>query len=160
MTNHLKIDIAGHPFLIGMSEHHIRLLTDYAIRTHFAADQIIFREGETADRFYLIEQGEVVLEAAGTGDQQVVIDTVGDGGLLGRSWLVPPYVWHFTARATKPTSAFFFYGAILREYCEKDQTLGFEIFKRMAESNDLSTAIRRARFLKAYSESDTKRTIE
>lgn len=155
MTNHLKIDIAGHPFLIGMREDHIRLLTDCAIRTHFAADQIIFREGETADRFYLIEQGEVVLEAAGTGDQQVVIDTVGDGGLLGRSWLVPPYIWHFTARATKPTSAIFFYGTILREYCEKDQTLGFEIFKRMAESDDASTAIRRARFLKAYSEGDT-----
>jgi len=29
-------------------------------------------------------------------------------------------------------SANFFYGTILREYCEKDHSLGFELFKRMS----------------------------
>lgn len=153
MTHHLEADIAGHPFLIGLSEHHIRLLADCAIRTHFDADQIIFREGETANRFYLIEEGEVVLEASGPSDQQVVIDTVGDGGLLGWSWLFPPYVWHFTARATELTSAIFFYGTVLREYCEKDHTLGFDLFKRMSEVMTHRLQLARTRLLKVYSES-------
>jgi hypothetical protein len=30
------------------------------------------------------------------------------------------------------TDAIFFYGTILREYCEKDHSLGFELFKRMS----------------------------
>ena len=27
----------------------------------------------------------------------------------------------------------FFYGTILREYCDKDSALGYELFKRMSE---------------------------
>ncbi len=61
--------------------------------------------------------------------ETVVIDTIGDGDLIGWSWLFPPYVWHFTARATQPTAAIFFYGTVLREYCERDHTLGFELLK-------------------------------
>ena len=129
----LEADVAAHPFLIGVGEHQIRLLADCAIRTHFEKDQVIFREGETANRFYLIERGEVVLEASAPSREQVAIDVVRDNDLLGWSWLFPPYVWHFSARATEPTSAIFFYGTVLREYCEQDHALGYELFKRMSE---------------------------
>jgi CRP/FNR family cyclic AMP-dependent transcriptional regulator len=150
----LAKDVAAHPFLIGMSEHHVRLLADCAIRTHFAADQIIFREGESANRFYLIEQGEVVLEAQSGGDKPVIIETIRDGDLLGWSWLFPPYVWHFSARATKPTTAIFFYGTVLREYCEKDTSLGFELFKRMSEVMTRRLQLARTRLLNTYSKSE------
>jgi CRP-like cAMP-binding protein len=69
---------AAHPFLLGLNEHHIHLPADCAIRIHFDADQIIFREGETANRFYLIESGKVALESS-TGDEVVRIDEVGAG---------------------------------------------------------------------------------
>lgn len=156
----LEAAVAAHPFLIAVSEHHIRLLADCAIRTHFEPGQVIFREGETANRFYLIERGEVVLEAAGAGDKQVVIETIRDGDLVGWSWLFPPYVWHFSARATKPTSAIFFYGTILREYCEKDHTLGFELFKRMSEVMTRRLQVARTRLLQAYAESEASGSKE
>src|SRR5207248_509808 len=98
---------------------------------HFKKGQIILREGELANRFYLIESGKVALESGeGFGDP-VAIETIGSGDLLGWSWMFPPYVWHFTARAVEPVSALFFYGTILREYCERDNSLGYELFKRM-----------------------------
>ena len=147
----LEAAVAAHPFLLGINEHHIRLLADCAIRTHFEGGQMIFREGETANRFYLIEQGEVVLEATGAGDREIIIETVGKGDLLGWSWLFPPYAWHFSARATKPTSAIFFYGTVLREYCEKDHSLGFELFKRMSEVMTRRLQSARGRLLAAYS---------
>ncbi len=127
----LEADVAAHPFLIGMSEHHIRLLADCAMRSHFEAGHIIFREGETANRFYLIEHGKVVLESSTLGEP-IRIEEIGDGDLLGWSWLFPPYAWHFTARAVVHTTAIFFYGTVLREYSEKDHSLGFELFKRMS----------------------------
>jgi hypothetical protein len=46
--------------------------------------------------------------------------------------MFPPYAWQFSARAVEPTAAIFFYGTILREYCEKDHSLGYELFKRMS----------------------------
>jgi CRP-like cAMP-binding protein len=127
----LEAQVAAHPFLIGMSEHHIHLLADCAMRSHFEAGHVIFREGETANRFYLIERGKVALESSTLGEP-VRIEEIGDGDLLGWSWLFPPYAWHFTARSLEHTSAIFFYGTVLREYCEKDNTLGFELFKRMS----------------------------
>jgi CRP/FNR family transcriptional regulator, cyclic AMP receptor protein len=128
----LEAKVAAHPFLMGLGSHHTRLLADCAMRSQFTAGQLIFRKGETANRFYLIERGKVALESS-VGDVVVQIDEVGAGDLLGWSWIFPPYVWHFDARAIESTTAIFFYGTILREYCEADQALGFELFKRMSE---------------------------
>jgi CRP/FNR family cyclic AMP-dependent transcriptional regulator len=127
----LETQVAANPFFIGMSEHHIRLLADCAMRSHFKAGQVIFREGESANRFYVIEHGKVALESSTLGEP-VRIEEIGDGDLLGWSWLFPPYAWHFGARALEDTTAIFFYGTVLRDYCEKDNSLGFELFKRMS----------------------------
>ncbi|MEY2562231.1 MAG: hypothetical protein QOH88_424 [Verrucomicrobiota bacterium] len=129
----LNADIAAHPFLLGLNEHHVRLLADCATRVGFQPNHVVFREGETANRFYLIERGEVVLETNTAAGKTVLIDRIGNGDLLGWSWLFPPHVWHFTARASEATTAIFFYGTILREYCEKDHTLGYALLKRMSE---------------------------
>ena len=82
--------------------------------------------------------------------ESVAIDTVRNGELLGWSWLFPPYVWHFTARATKPTTALFFYGTVLREYCEKDHTLGYKLLKRMSEVMTRRLQLARGKLLKTY----------
>jgi CRP/FNR family transcriptional regulator, cyclic AMP receptor protein len=124
--------VAFHPFLAGMNRTQLALLTDCAIAAHFAPGQIILREGEMANRFYLIESGKVVLESGEDFGEPVIVETIGAGDLLGWSWMFPPHVWHFTARAVERTEAIFFYGTILREYCERDPSLGYELFKRMA----------------------------
>ena len=124
--------VALHPFLAGMNRSQLTLLTDCAMKVHFSPGQLIFREGELANRFYLIETGKVILESSARFGDPVIIDKVGAGDLLGWSWMFPPYVWQFTARAAEPTSAIFFYGTILREYCERDHSLGYELFKRMS----------------------------
>ena len=128
----LEAEVAAHPYLVGISPHHIRLLADCAMRAQFTAGQVIFRKGETANRFYLIESGKVALESS-AGNEVVRIGEVGAGDLLGWSWIFPPYLWHFDARAVEPTTAIFLYGTILREYCEADPALGYELFKRMSE---------------------------
>jgi CRP/FNR family cyclic AMP-dependent transcriptional regulator len=51
-----------HPFLAGMTPAHLRLLGASATETHFAAGDIIFREGDAADRFYLLQRGEIALQ--------------------------------------------------------------------------------------------------
>jgi CRP-like cAMP-binding protein len=41
-------------------------------------------------------------------------------------------LWHFDALALEPTETIFLYGTPLREECETDHELGYELFKRMA----------------------------
>jgi CRP/FNR family transcriptional regulator, cyclic AMP receptor protein len=130
-TESMATRVALHPFLAGMSRNHLALLTDCAIPVRFKKGQTILREGEMANRFYLIESGRVILESGEGFGEPVVVESIGAGDLLGWSWMFPPYVWHFTARAAESTSAIFFYGTILREYCEKDHSLGYELLKRI-----------------------------
>jgi CRP/FNR family transcriptional regulator, cyclic AMP receptor protein len=113
-TEPLATRVALHPFLAGMNPTQLALLTDCAMATHFNAGETILREGAFANRFYLIETGKVVLESAGNFRGPLVIETIGSGDLLGWSWMFPPFVWQFTARAIEPATVMFFYGTILR----------------------------------------------
>ncbi len=128
----LATRVALHPVLAGMNHTQLTLLTDCAVARHFNTGQTILREGDFANGFYLIETGSVALGSEAGFGESIVIQTIGAGDLLGWSWMFPPYVWQFTARAVEPTSALFFYAAILREYCEKDHSLGYELLKRIS----------------------------
>jgi CRP/FNR family cyclic AMP-dependent transcriptional regulator len=127
----LEKDIIAIPFLEGLSARHVEILAACARRAHFKETQIIFREGETANRFYLVEDGMVELEAATRGGRRIVAGGIGPGGALGWSWLFSPYEWQFTARALTDTTAISFDATLLRERCEADPSLGFELLKRM-----------------------------
>ena len=125
--------LAAHPFLKGMTRHHIELLALCAVPTQFDPGHTIFREGEPASGFYLVETGKVVLEGETSDGKQVVIDTVSAGEPLGWSWLFPPYLWHFTARATERCAAICLSGTLLRQHREDDLTLSHELFRRACE---------------------------
>lgn len=125
--------ISAHPFLDGMSPHQYRLLSDCAMQAHFGADELIFREGDPANRFYLIQSGSVALESTTKDHGHLRIQVLGPGDALGWSWLFPPYFWHFDARSLEPTDAIFLYGTPLRDECESDHDLGYELMKRMAQ---------------------------
>jgi len=131
-TEPLGTRVALRPFLAGMNHTQLTLLTDCAVARHFNMGQTILREGEFANGFYLIETGRVALESEAGFGESILIETIGAGDLVGWSWMFPPYVWQFTARAIEPTAALFFYAAILREYCEKDHSLGYELLKRIS----------------------------
>jgi CRP-like cAMP-binding protein len=123
----------SHPFLRGMGEGQLALLAECAMPVTFKPGDLIFREGDGANRFYLLCEGPVLLESETEERAPLVVDGLFGGSVLGWSWLFPPYVWHFTARAVEPTNAVFFYGTWLREAAEKDHTLGYELTKRMAQ---------------------------
>jgi CRP/FNR family transcriptional regulator, cyclic AMP receptor protein len=125
--------IAGHPFLHGLKPAHLRLLADSAMRMGYGPGELIFREGDPANRFYLIEQGRVSLESHRRDEAPVAVQAISPGEVLGWSWLFPPYYWHFHARALEPTTAIFFYGTRLREQCEQDHDFGYEMMTRMTQ---------------------------
>ena len=57
----MKDRVALHPFLVGMNRTQLALLADCALAVQFKKNQVIFCEGEPANRFYLIETGKVIL---------------------------------------------------------------------------------------------------
>ena len=128
----LATTIAEHRLFKDLAPRYLALLAEVAIFKDFAADEVIFREGDSANRFYLILDGEVALESAPKDGRPAIIQTIGRDDVLGWSWLFPPYYWHCDARAIAPTKAIFFYGTWLRENCERDHDFGYEMMKRMS----------------------------
>ncbi|HVU27123.1 MAG TPA: Crp/Fnr family transcriptional regulator [Verrucomicrobiae bacterium] len=129
--------LAAQPFLKGLSVQQLELLAENAMPAEFKTDELIFKEGGPANRFYILLSGEVALESPcpKCDDERgtATIETVGAGSVLGWSWLFPPYYSHFNARALSPVKAIFFYGTRLREQCENDHDLGYELMKRIAQ---------------------------
>jgi CRP-like cAMP-binding protein len=125
--------LAAHPFFQGMEPAHLRLITDCARNVVFEIEDIIFRQGEEANQFYLIRAGHVALQLFADRRGPLIILTLGEGDVLGWSWLSPSARWKFTARALEPTRAIALEGKCLREKAEADHHFGFELLKRLIQ---------------------------
>ena len=125
--------IVDHPFLGSFSREHLDLILEHAVDVQFEPGEVIFKENDPANRFYLIEYGKVTLETHLPHDGDIVVQTLAGGDVVGWSWLFPPFAWHFRARALEPTSAIVIDGAHLLGLCERNHDLGFELMKRMAQ---------------------------
>jgi CRP-like cAMP-binding protein len=124
--------LAEQPLFRGLTAEDLQLLAGCASNVRFEADQMISREGEPANQFFLIREGKVALEAFIPERGSVIIQTVGAGEVLGWSWLIPPYRWRFDARAVERTRAIALNGQCLRAKCEENPRLGYELLKRVA----------------------------
>lgn len=141
--------LPDHPFFAGLDEAAFALVAGCAVNAHFRPGEQLFREGEQADTFYVVRSGRVALEMR-TPTGPVVLDTAGEGEVVGWSWLVAPYRWTFDARALEETAVVAFDGACLRGKCEADPALGYALLQRVVHvmSDRLHSA--RVRLLDLY----------
>ena len=122
--------LAEHPLFSGMEQRYLQVLVGCARNVRFEGNDVIFREGENANDFYLIRAGKVALQLFADRRGPLTILSLGEGEVLGWSWLSPASRWKFTARALETTRAISLEGKCLREKAEADHHFGFELLKR------------------------------
>ena len=122
----------GQPFLKGLSAEHIEKMMAMASEVRFAADEIMFREGEKSDFFYLLLSGRVALEVRTSG-HTLRVQTLGVGDELGWSSFLEEETRRFQARALVQVQALSFEGAHLRKACAEDRELGYALQHRLLE---------------------------
>jgi CRP/FNR family cyclic AMP-dependent transcriptional regulator len=126
----LETIVMAHPFFAGFEAELGEVVSGCARNLRFEPGQYLFREGDDANEFYLIRHGTVALEILPPGQTPVVFATERQGDIVGTSWLVPPYRWRFDARAMELTRAIGINAQCLRNKCEADHDLGYELMKR------------------------------
>ena len=131
--NALTLTTNDHPFLMDFTPEHLQILSECAREIIIEPGQVIFREGEIADKFYLLQRGEVILESRLPHHEDVPIMTLGGGDVLGWSWLLPPFTWHFQARAITRTEAIVLNGSHLVIACDRNHEFGYELMRRLAQ---------------------------
>lgn len=122
--------LGKHPFFAGFDPEHGKLIAGCARNCVFKAGEYLLREGDPADSFFIIRHGRIALEIAAPGRAPVIVATLGEGEIVGASWLVPPYRCTFDARAMVLTRAIAIDARCLRGKCEADHHLGYEMMKR------------------------------
>jgi CRP-like cAMP-binding protein len=140
----------SHPFLQNLDEEYLKQIVGCASNAVFHEDQLIFQEGDEAENFYLIRTGKVALELNGRDRGKIRILTIGPGQILGWSWIVSPYRWHFDAHAIEEVRAVTLDGECLRNKCEQDPTLGYEMLKRFSHILELRLNATRMQLLDVY----------
>jgi CRP-like cAMP-binding protein len=125
--------LAGVPFFEGLGPAELETIAGCGGNVHFATGDVLFREGDAADTFYVVRHGSVALETFVPARGPMMIETIESGEVIGWSWLFAPYRWHFDARALTPVRGTAFDGACLRGKCESDPALGFALMSRFAQ---------------------------
>lgn len=142
-----------HPFLTNMGDELVATLTSCASNIVFNEGTYLFHEGEDAKTFYLLRSGRVVLEVGGGERGQIRIQTVGAGEVLGWSWVVSPYKWHFDAYALEQVHAFAIDASCLVSKCETDYRFGYEMLRRFSEVLERRLQATRLQLLDVYGSS-------
>jgi len=124
--------LAAQPFLRGIPAAQLAKLAAMCEHVTVPAGQRLFEENSIADRFWIIDAGQVTIDASVPGRGRVIIETVGRGDVVGLSWILPPYRWRFGAVATQRTQAFAFDAIAAREACTADPVLGYELVRRFS----------------------------
>ncbi len=120
------------PVLKDLEPRFLQFIAECASEKRFQPNDYLFREKEDADEFYLIKQGKIALTTFVPGRGSINIQYLGEGKVVGWSWLIRPHRWHFNALAVDSTDVIAIDGKKLREECEKDHDLGYELMKRLA----------------------------
>lgn len=137
------------PFLRGMPSAQQAELAELCEHVSIPSRQRLFDEGSRADRFWVIDAGQVTLDASVPGQGRVIIETLGRGDVIGLSWMLPPYQWRFGAVATQPTQAFVFDAPAVRAACDADPLLGYELSRRFSAVVVQRLQATRARLIEA-----------
>jgi CRP/FNR family transcriptional regulator, cyclic AMP receptor protein len=149
MTTQQASVLAAQPFLRGMPPAQLATLAAMCEHVTVPAGRRLFEEGCPADRFWIIDAGQVTVDASVPGDGRVIIETVGRNDVVGLSWMLPPYRWRFGAVAKQPTQAFVFDAPAARDACAADPVLGNELSRRFSAVVVRRLQATRARLMEA-----------
>jgi CRP/FNR family cyclic AMP-dependent transcriptional regulator len=146
----LDVVLKEHPFLEGLDPEYLLLLTGCARNARFAEGEYLWREGETADNFFLVRAGQVALEIYVPQRGELRVETVGEGEVLGWSWMLKPYKWHFDARAVSEVRAVEIDARCIRKKAQEDKAFGYEFLMRFSKVMQERLEATRLRVLDLY----------
>lgn len=123
--NELKELLFNHPDFKDLNPIYIDRLCEHARIETFDANTYLFKTGEPAESFYIIDSGKIAIEVYSPPKGPLTILTLNSHDIVGWSWLYPPFSWHFEARAINDVKAFAFDAIKIRAACHNDYEFAY-----------------------------------
>jgi len=131
--NHFGKLLKEHPFFQDLPYDDLDFIAGCCTNQVFKLGEMIGREGEPADHFFLIREGKVVIQTFIPDRGETTIQTLGPGDIIGWSWLFPPYNWNFDVKAVAATRTIAIDGKCLRKKCDDNPVFGYPVMKKFAQ---------------------------
>ena len=97
----------------------------------FEDQENIFRQGDVADRFYMVKRGKVLLEQRIAEKITVSVGSIKPGFAFGWSTMIEEGYYTTDAVCAEPCEIFSMKGDKIRALCDKDPFMGFLLCQRL-----------------------------
>ena len=104
------------------------------------AGSTLFVAGDSAGKFYVVEEGKVALQMAPPPElgqsatvRRMTVDTAVPPEVLGWSAVVHPHVYTMTAVCLSATRVLAFHGPKLRRFLEDDTDAGYKVLSQLVQ---------------------------
>ncbi len=132
MTTETLLEALQSPLIEEMEQPQLEKLKSMAVETEFEKNQVVFRETEECQQFYLILSGRVALEMKAPSNP-ITVQTLGPGDEFGWSSLLMRETWHCQVRCLDHVRALAFDGRKLLDACYADHSFGFALMRRLVQ---------------------------
>ena len=119
------------PMFAELSSDQLTAVARVAREVNFKAAERLFDEGQHAERCWMIVRGCVAIDANVPGRRPVIVQTLGPGEIVGWSWLIPPYRWHFGAVTVAPTTTIAVDTEKILALAENDPSFGYPLARHL-----------------------------
>ena len=124
--------LSTHEFFSEFNDDVLKFLCECSSSREIKKGQILFRQGEKADKFYVVRNGSISIQMPAIMGPSVDIQTLGKDQVLGWSWLISPYKWNFQTQAEEDSELLQFDGIAILARCEQESKFGYELLKKFA----------------------------
>jgi CRP-like cAMP-binding protein len=100
---------------------------------NFVAGEKLTVEGEPAEQLYLFLEGRAAVKITGADGKQVPLFDLGPGELLGWAAVMEPHLYTASACTAEPSELIVINGNDLRELCEANKQIGYQVAKGIGE---------------------------
>ncbi len=122
----------GTAFFADLEADDRRWLAGQVAEANFTDGQLVVRQGDRAEQFFLILDGCLEVEIPAISGPSLKITRLGPGKVFGWSWLIEPYRWHFNARAAGATRMLDFDGRAILARAEAEPNFGYALLRHFS----------------------------
>ena len=124
--------LSAHEFFSQFRDDDLKFLCECSSTREIKKGQILFLQGEHADKFYVVRSGLISIQMPAIMGPALEIQAVDEDQVLGWSWLISPYRWNFQTKAEEDSELLQFDGVAILARCEQEPKFGYELLKKFA----------------------------
>jgi len=130
-----------------LNESHLNVILSRSSVESLTEGKTIFRQGEEANRLYVLIQGAVDLTVEAQEQIDFMTSKIGrEGAVFGTASLMEPFHYNVSATCLKPSKVLVIDASFIQKMMEEDPKMGMEMMKKLASIyfnrlNDLRSGV-------------------